>query len=535
MKNKIILLAMVAAVLGTSSCKKDLDQQPTDSFSENNAFVTLDDIQLGANAVYGRYGAYANDMYVSALLSDEAKLGADNSGQGALTYRYQYNSDNTSGGDVIGAWGSYYSVIDQCNRLLPKIPTVTAAADQEPRRNVLKGQMLAMRAIAHFGLLQSFCKNYNPADSRGVPVMLVSDPLAKPSRKSMGEVMAQIESDLSAAKALLPTVTFSDFRDTVMNKVNVAAYQARVALYKKDYDNAVTYATEVISSGIKPLATGAQFAAIWTDDVDDEVLFRVRYATSTAIGGLWTTTGGNVYIAPSDKLFGSFLDATFTGRISNDTLFVTNVNNGSLQVGQSIIGGTILPSISNPTLITRIDTVPGRYILNRRQTLPLTSLSAFRDNRLPAYIGINASGNKYVNKFYSSSRGGRVVDMKACRTSEMYLIRAEANAKKASPDLAAASADLNFLRSKRINVYVNQTFPTASSVIDATLQERYKELAFEGFRFWDLKRNNLSVERLSSDASAEWQTLLSGNYRFVLPIPNSELLANPNMVQNDNY
>jgi hypothetical protein len=67
------------------------------------------------------------------------------------------------------------------------------------------------------------------------------------------------------------------------------------------------------------------------------------------------------------------------------------------------------------------------------------------------------------------------------------------------------------------------------------LQERYKELAFEGFRFWDLKRNNLSVERLSSDASAEWQTLSSGNYRFVLPIPNSELLANPNMVQNDNY
>ncbi len=536
MKNKIILLAIVAAVLGTSSCKKDLDQQPTDSFSENNAFVTLDDVQFGANAVYARYGAYANDMYVSALLSDEAKLGANNAGQGALTYRFQFNSDNTSGGDVIRAWGSYYSVIDQVNRLLPKIPTVTAGADQEPRRNILKGQMLAMRAIAHFGLLQSYCKNYDPADARGVPVMLVSDPLAKPARNTMGEVMAQIESDLSEAKALLPVVTFSDFRDTVINKINVAAYQARIALYKKDYDNAVTYATEVISSGIKPLTTGAQFSAMWTDElVVDEVLFRIRYETSTAIGGLWTTTGGNVYIAPSDKLFGSFLEATFNGKISNDTLFVTTINSGSLQVGQSIIGGTILPSISNPILIARIDTVPGRYILNRRQTLPLTSLSAFRDNRLPAYIGINASGNKYVNKFYTSSRGGRVVDMKACRTSEMYLIRAEANAKKASPDLAAASADLNFLRSKRINGYTDQTFPTATSVIDATLQERYKELAFEGFRFWDLKRNNLSVERLSSDANAEWQTLLSGNYRFVLPIPNSELLANPNMVQNDNY
>jgi len=29
--------------------------------------------------------------------------------------------------------------------------------------------------------------------------------------------------------------------------------------------------------------------------------------------------------------------------------------------------------------------------------------------------------------------------------------------------------------------------------------------------------------------------LSAGNYRFVLPIPNSELLANENMVQNDGY
>ena len=58
----------MAVVLGTSSCKKDLDQQPTDTFSESNAFLTLDDIQLGVNEAYGRYGAYANDMYTSALV-----------------------------------------------------------------------------------------------------------------------------------------------------------------------------------------------------------------------------------------------------------------------------------------------------------------------------------------------------------------------------------------------------------------------------------------------------------------------------------
>ncbi len=464
--NKIFAISALA-LIGLSSCKKDLDQQPTDTFSENNAFLTMGDVQQGANEVYGRYGTYANDMYVSALVSDEAKLGFDNSGQGALTYRYQYSSDNTSGGDVINGWGGYYRVIDQVNRVLPKIPTVTATASEEPRRNILKGQLLAMRAIAHFGLLQSYSKNYDPADPRGVPVMLTSNPLVKPARNTMGQVMTQIEADLAEARTLLPAVNGpADFTDTVMNRINVAAYQARIALYKRDYDQAITYATEVISSGIKPLVSGSQFEAIWTDDTDDEVLFRIRYATSTAIGGLWTTTGGQVYIAPSDKLVGTY---------------------------------------------------------------------ASGDVRSSAYVGTNASGNKYVNKFFTSSRGGRVVDMKACRIAEMYLIRAEANARKATPDVAAGAADLNALRASRITGYTNETFSSATSLINAVMEERFKELAFEGFRFYDLKRNNLSVERSSSDASAAWQTLPAGNFRFVLPIPNTEMLANPNMVQNDNY
>jgi hypothetical protein len=282
----------------------------------------------------------------------------------------------------------------------------------------------------------------------------------------MGEVMAQIEADLNEARTLLPGVNPGSFRDTVMNRVNVSAYQARIALYKKDYDAAINYATEVIDSRVKPLVSGGQFEAIWTDDVTDEVLFRIRYATSTSIGGLWTTTGGNVNIAPSDKLAASY----------------------------------------GPN-----------------------------DIRLTAYLATNAAGNMYLNKFYASSRGGRVVDMKACRTAEMYLIRAEANARKSAPDLTASAADLNALRSNRISGYTNETFTSATTLIDAIMQERFKELAFEGFRFWDLKRNDLPVNRLASDASADWQTLPVGSYRFVLPIPNSEILANPNIRQNDNY
>lgn len=465
MKNKFLSIILGALTLATVSCKKDLDLQPTDTFSENNAFLTMTDLQYGANEAYGRYGTYVNDMYVSALVADEAKLGFDNSGQGALTYRYQYASDGTSGGDVTAAWGGYYSLIDQTNRVLSKVDVVKGDASEEPKRNIIKGQMLAMRAIGHFGVLQAYCKNYDAADPKGVPVMLSSNPVAKPARKSMGEAMAQIEADLAEAKTLLsdPSITFSD---TAINKVNIAAFQARIALYKRDYDAAINFATEVITAGATSLASAGQFPGIWTDDnIFDEVLFRVRYATGTTVGGIWTTTGGNVYIAPSDKLVASY---------SSD------------------------------------------------------------DIRLSTYIG-NDGGKVFVNKFYTSSRGGRVVDLKAIRIAEMYLIRAEAHAKKANPDVAAGTNDLNELRRNRITGYTDVSFPSATSLAAAVLDERFKELAFEGFRFYDLKRNNLPVERLASDASPEWGTLPAGNYRFVLPIPNSELLANGNMVQNDGY
>jgi len=482
MKFTKYMIYALAVLLFFSSCKKDLDQQPTDTFSDENAFLTIDDVQRGTNAAYLRYGTYSRpvpppdpyerfdsyigDMYSSALTSDEARLGPDNSGQGALTYRYQYASDATTGGDITSSFYGYYGLIDQVNRVLPKVATVTATAAEEPRRNILKGQLLALRGIAHFGLLQSYCKNYDPADTRGVPVILVSDPLATPARNTMGETITQIEADLSEAKTLLPAVTAADFKDTVMTRINIAAYQARIALYKRDYDAAIGFASEVINSGVKPLVSGPQYDAIWTDDTDNEVLFRIRFETNPIIGSLWTTTGGNIYISPSTKLENS-------------------------------------------------------YTAN--------------DQRLAAFIGTNANGGKYVNKFFSSSRGGRIVDLKACRTAEMYLIRAEAYAKKASPDVTLGAADLNLLRSNRITGYANQVFASATDLFNAIIEERFKELCFEGFRLFDLKRNNLPVQRLAADASAAWQTLPAGNYRFVFPIPNSEILVNPNMVQNEGY
>jgi hypothetical protein len=96
---------------------------------------------------------------------------------------------------------------------------------------------------------------------------------------------------------------------------------------------------------------------------------------------------------------------------------------------------------------------------------------------------------------------------------------------------------LNTLRAQRITGYTPvPNFSTAADLLTAVIEERFKELCFEGSRLWDLKRNNLPVARASTDVtSSAWQNLPAGDKYFVMPIPLLELQANPNAVQNPGY
>lgn len=464
--NNKIVSGLLLALLAFSSCKKDLDLTPTDSVDETKAFLTVEDCQKGLNAAYARYTRWAT-VYAAALASDEVKFGPDNGGSGQFTYRLQFGTDGTTGSDVIVPFANLYTLIDQVNRVLPNVDIVEAEnPGDDAQRPLIKGQLLALRALGHFELLQCYSKRYDPADPLGVPVMLKSDLLGKPARNTVAEVLAQVEADLATAKGLVADASVSNYNTLEFNKISVTAVEARVALHKGEWQKAVDYATTVINSNVRPLVSGDAYRGIWTDQNANETLLRLRYENSTFNGAIWTSTGGNVILSPSDKLTNSF---------------------------------------------------------------------SMDDIRKDAFIG-NLAGKRTVNKFFVSSRGGRVVDAKPIRTAEMYLIRAEAYARLASPNIAAGAADLNLLRSNRITGYSNQTFGSATELINAVLEERFKELCFEGFRFFDLKRLGLPLQRSASDVdSPNWQTLPADNFRFTFPIPQDEILANPNMVPNPGY
>ena len=156
------------------------------------------------------------------------------------------------------------------------------------------------------------------------------------------------------------------------------------------------------------------------------------------------------------------------------------------------------------------------------------------DIRFATFFGSGGGDTSIVTKYPGSGRGPQINDLKLVRLAEMYLIRAEAYAEKSQ--LTNAANEINALRRERIAGYSDVAFASKDIAISEIMDERFKELCYEGFRFFDLKRRTLPISRnLSDSRNGNWQTLAANSYLFALPIPQTEFSGNSNMVQNPGY
>ncbi|MBO9565774.1 MAG: RagB/SusD family nutrient uptake outer membrane protein [Niastella sp.] len=467
-------LALAAAVFSMTvvSCNKQIDLTPTDTIDPSKAFRSVKDVNEGVLGVYNKLNYYSSIFYTSRIV-DEVMLPSENStGGGVATHRWQYD-----GSFVHDAWGDNYKAIDRANRVLAAIDGIEPKAGEEGLKTRYKGELLALRAYCHFELIRNFASRYE-ADSLGVPYMEVST-ISSPARLTFAATMAKINTDLTAAKGLIPA-SFND--NTRITRATVSAIQARVALYERNWDNAITYATEAINA--LPLASRTDFPRIWKDKTNSEVFWKLKRVASdaeTPLGNAYTQAtfldnpaGSRIYYAASYELTNLF-DQT------NDIRFSSYI---------------------------KID--PARQLAGRTPNAVVKYMSDDPANR-------------------------NLVDIKLFRTGEMYLIRSEAYAQK--ENLTPAKNDLNALRAQRISGYVAQDFTTKDAILTALLTERFKELAFEGHRHFDLRRYNLPITRNPEDAvNALGAVLLPPDKaQYVWPIPNSELRANKNMKQNPRY
>ena len=467
--------------ISSFSCKKLVEIKETDFIGGALALRT---VKNNESLLIGAYAAFQTEMGIrlNGTFSDELKPGDFYASQS--THEWQFGIADIGIRDNYTAITSYYSVIDRVNRVLEALPNAVAEVPADNAlRDKVKGEALFLRAYAHFELFRYYCKNYNPT-GLGMIYMEVPSLEAK-VRIPMGEYFTKLLADLAASKPLL----VNDLTDVYRaNRIAASGLQARVALYMSNWDDAITYSTEFINA--LPLATRAEFPGIWSDANKKESALKLSRNNTNRVGsfyrGLFTKNAAGATVAPasiswvpSSKLYDSY-DKT------NDIRFSS-------------------------------------YLIDE----PILAAVAGKPTKIVA---------KYAGTGYTTNNEN-VADIKLLRTGEMYLIRAEARAEKNTFTGAnSAESDLNALRAARITGYTNVTLATKDAAITAIIQERFKELAFEGHRFWDLKRRGLPVERLDADApSALGKTLPANNFRFVLPIPQSEKNANPQIQQNEGY
>lgn len=483
MKKRYIYMLAIG-LMTFASCDKELEQEPYNALSTGQAFKTPADFE---NAVRGAYTGLRGGSYYGGqdggsmiitpdIISDNLIINSQGRFSQQTTYQLNYTANSTW-----NIWNNAYTTILRANYILENIDKLTDG----PVKSNIKAEALALRALAHFDLLRVYSKNYTGASDSdlGVPYVTATDPNQKPGRNPLKQSYDLVIADFLEAEAgINPTNGVGRF-----NKAAVQGLLGRVYLYMGQWEKSVEKSTAAIANApaANGLASRAEFPLIWTDGTEKDVLFKLKI-------------------------------------LDNDATPAVNVGVGY----QQTVTGNVRAEYS-PTC-----EIVGQYQANDIRTSTYIGEST--------YSGLTA---KYVKKHVGRATGAlNVVDVKILRLSEVYLNRAEALYNLGRQ--AEALADLNTIRSRRYQDDI-PLVAVGQELYNAILNERRLELAFEGHRFFDLKRLNLPIERSATQgdaadcggvvAPAAARSLPVGNFRWLLPIPQAEIDANENIVQNPEY
>jgi starch-binding outer membrane protein, SusD/RagB family len=495
-QHKIKFLIGGLALLFLASCKKELDKTPYNAIALSESFKTVKDAKTWNNGVYtylrGRvYGIYT---YTTDVQGDQLNATLDYGNRNGAPHRWDFTSDDYSIRDI---WAGYYSGITNLNIQLAGFNEITPATSEVAELNRYKGDAYIARAYYYHQLIQLFAKPYEPttaATDLGVPLVLTYDVSAQPARATVKQVYDQILADIAQAKTLLSGVAGAQGA-TRFTKDAVNALEARVRLNMKDWAGAKAAADAVIATGTYPLITGqAAFTDYWAKDTKTESILQLQA------------------IAPSE---------------------LSNAN--SIYLGYN-------PS----TLRYDPDFVPSQWVVDKYASTDIRKAAYF--SQLPVKIqGINYDNVWLVNKYpgnptlFTGATTNYQHAPKVLRIAEMYLISAEAGARAGGASEADALLKLNALRIARgLTALIGLT---GTSLIDAIKDERFRELAFEGFRLLDLKRWHEPMVRhdpqnttmLTSGPNYYTLNIPADHPKFVWGLPANDVTVNPNLQQNPGW
>ncbi len=495
-KNILYIFAFILMVTTLNSCQDAIEIEQPGLLVSENAIRSVDDLELNINAIYGMLDN-SSEIRFNALYTDEVFTGKENGGQGQEELSLILNPNSNFPLNLVRNDGNrkgYFIILSHVNRILESIESITPQVDEETRYNVVKGEAYAIRAYSHFILQTYLTTDYTDDNALGTilfdRVVEIGEELP---RSTNGEVFNLISSDLDTAYNLLPV----SGPVTRINKDFVIALKARMAAYRENYSDALTYANDLLSR--YPLADTSTYQNMFNDFSDGECIFKLERTVNDNFDGQGISGGGW-----AGSLF-AFVDPTFSG-------------GPFLEMSRSLYAKYLPGDVRLTTFLNPTSVIDPNY-----QTTPNF---IFSDVLL-------------INKYPGSEGQPLMNDLKIFRASEMLLIKAEAEA--FNNQLTDCALTLKTLRDARFgSSQVLQVFANQTEAFGAILDERRLEFAFEGFRWVDLKRlgekGNRQIDRDARECAEVGACTLSNNdFRFTVPFPIQETDLNSLLEQNPGY
>jgi hypothetical protein len=493
------LITLAFAVMLFASCEKSfLDTFPTTAVAADDAVASTQNGYAALNGIHrimyvqydqqGENGEGSNNIFRD-LMGEDIVYPLANGSTGLIGFMQWTTHRNVNSVDLRYVYRYYYRIIANANIL---INGIDGATGPDADKKIIKGQALAYRAWAHFQLVQLWGKRYVNGETNsqlGVPLLIENTLVGQP-RATVEEVYTQVNKDLDDALTLLAGYNRNlngagSTNSAAKSNFNVNVVQglkARVALTQQKWDLAATSA--IAARQGFTLMTNAEYLTGFNNTSNQE--------------WIW----GSRQISDHNTFFYSYF-----------AYISCNFNSTVIRTQPRAINATLWNAISATD--------------NRKKCWDLTG----------ATVPVPPGGARvpYQNKKYmAASADLSIGDVPYMRTAEMYLIEAEARARQGGQEAAARQA-LFTLMVNRDPSYVLST-NSGQALIDEIMFHRRVEFWGEGFRFLDLKRLNLPLNR--NGIPNHLPSLVSifdvpaGDVKWQWLFPQDEMNANPAIEQN---
>ncbi|WP_295117817.1 RagB/SusD family nutrient uptake outer membrane protein [uncultured Chitinophaga sp.] len=496
MKNKILYTCLLMVALGASSCSKWLELKPQDGIVREEFWKTKEQVDAAVTGIYASMLGTGTSTPLAELLFiwGEARTDMVTPGFRASSSENDIVNMNILPTNAFANWRTLYATINYCNTVIQLAPGVLAKDNTftQAQLDRAMGEAYAIRGMLYFYLVRTF---------KDVPLKLdatISDEDIRPMAKSSADsILNQVVLDLKTAEPLLPLTYGNQAKDKGRaTRYTVNAILADVYLWREKYAECAAECDKVINSG--------SFGLVGTfTSMFDELFFR-----------------GN----SAEAIFELQYDAQKINTFHPMLLSSTRRWGAAPHLIEEVYG---------------IDVINAVPIVDKRGDG--CSLRA-NDLTIWKYMGANDAGSalRAAEQSYAHWIFYRYADI--------LLMKAEAINQMDQPLEASRLVKSIRTRANALDFGMVMDSTDKQGMEEYILQERQREFAFEGKRWYDVvrnaKRNNFANFRYLTDMVGisiprERQQVafnkLKDENSLYFPIFLYELQSNKLLVQNPFY